>query len=68
MVTYAFLSSNDYLYGHVSGIIFIRYTQNRKTGKINNSNFGSNKTKKPKQNSKNQIRSPMTVGGEPWFY
>jgi hypothetical protein len=27
--------------------------------------FGSNKTKEPKQDSQNQLRSPMPEGGEP---
>jgi len=30
--------------------------------------FGSNKTKGPKQDSQNRLRSPMHEGGEPEFY
>jgi hypothetical protein len=40
------------------------YTQNRKIRKSSNLNFGSNKTKGPKQDSQNQLRSPMSEGGE----
>jgi len=41
------------------------YAQSRKIGKPNNLNFGSNKTKGPKQDSQNRLRSPMPEGGEP---
>ena len=43
--------------------------QVRSNGKPNNLNFGSNKTKGPKQDSQNQLRSPtcMPEGGEPKF-
>ena len=49
----------------ISGITFIRYAQNRKIGKPNNLNFRSYKTKGPKQDSQNQVRSPMPEDGEP---
>ena len=40
--------------------------QNRKIGKANNLKvFGSNKTKGPKQDYQNWLRSPMSEGGEP---
>jgi len=53
----------------VSGITVIRYAQNRKIGKSNNLKvFGSNGAIKPKglikQDSHNQLRSPMPEGGE----
>jgi hypothetical protein len=31
-------------------------------------NFGSNKTKGPKQDRQNWLNSPMVGGGEPSFY
>jgi len=40
------------------------YAQNRKIGKPNNVSFGSNKTKVLKQDSYNQLWSPMPEGGE----
>jgi hypothetical protein len=44
---------------------FIRHTQSQKIGKPNNLKvFGSNKTKEPKQDSQNQLRSPVSEGGE----
>jgi hypothetical protein len=52
-----------------SGITFIRYTQNWKMEKANNFKiFGSNKTKGPKQDSQNRLRSPMPGGGQSYFY
>jgi hypothetical protein len=47
-----------------SGIIVIKYVQNQKIGKQEKKSFGSNKTKGPKQDSQNQIRSPISEGGE----
>ena len=49
---------------HVSGITFIRYAPNRKIGKPNNLNFGSNKIKGPRQDSQYQVRSHMPEGRE----
>ena len=44
---------------------FIRHTQSQKIGKPNNLKvFGSNKTKETKQDSQNQLRSPVSEGGE----
>jgi hypothetical protein len=42
----------------------IKYVQNQKIGKQEKKSFGSNKTKGPKQDSQNQIRSPISEGGE----
>jgi len=50
---------------YVTGITFIMYAQNRKIGKPNILKFGSNKTKGPKQDSQNPLRSPMPEGGKP---
>jgi hypothetical protein len=50
---------------HVSGIRFIRYAQIRNTGKPNNLSVGSNKTKGPKQDSQNRLKSPVPAEGEP---
>ena len=48
-----------------SGIIVIKYVQNRKIGKKKKRrNFGSNKTKGPNQDSQNRLRSAMPEGGE----
>jgi hypothetical protein len=41
------------------------FAQNLKIGKLNNFKFGSNKTKGPKQDNQNQLRSYMPEGVEP---
>jgi hypothetical protein len=51
--------------GHVYGITFITYTQSRKVGKQNNiKGLGNNKTKEPKYDCQNRLRSSRTEGGE----
>jgi len=44
----------------------MRY-ETRKIGKPNNSKFWSNKTKGPKQDSQNQLRSPIPERENPSF-
>ena len=49
---------------HVFGITFTRYAQNQKIGKPKFFKvFGSNKIKRPKQDSQNWLRSPMPEVG-----
>ena len=43
----------------ISVITFIRYAQNRKIGKPNNLKYWNNKTKGPKQDRQNRLRSYM---------
>ena len=45
----------------VSGTTLIMYAQDQKNGKPNNLNFGNSKTKGPKQDSKNWLRSPIDI-------
>jgi hypothetical protein len=53
-----------YCAGHVFGITFTRYAQNQKIGKPKFFKvFGSNKIKRPKQDSQNRLRSPMPEVG-----
>ena len=50
----------------LSGITFIKYVQYRNIEKPNNIKvFGNNKTKGPKQDSQNPLRSSKLEGGEP---
>ena len=50
----------------VSGITFIRYTQTQKIGKPNNLKvLESKRTKGPKEDGQNRLRSQMPEGGEP---
>ena len=52
----------------VSGITFIRYTQTQKIGKPNNLKvLESKRTKGPKEDGQNRLRSQMPEGGEPQF-
>jgi hypothetical protein len=48
----------------VTGITFIRYTQNRKIGKPNNLEFWEQQNQRPKQDNQNRPRSSMAEGGE----
>ena len=49
-----------------TGRSLIRCDQNRKIrNPIDLKVFGSNKTKGPKQDNQNRLRSPMPEGGEP---
>jgi hypothetical protein len=49
----------------ISAMTFIRYAQHRKIRKPNNLALGAIKPKWPKQDSQNQLRSPMPEGEEP---
>ena len=49
---------------HDTGITFIKYGQSHKIEKTNNFKiFGSKKTKGPKHDSQDQMRSSMSEGG-----
>jgi len=48
-----------------SGITFIRYAQNRKTGKLNVLGAIKRKGLNTLQDIQSRLRSPIPVGGEP---